>query len=81
MIGRFEFWFWRFGFAKETMRERKGELFIYLFIFMTFVDDNDIDLLYGIDKNLKLKNLLGRLIHISQVILNKKKSFNLKFEI
>lgn len=43
-----DFWFWRFGFAKETMRERKGELF-----FMAFVDDNDIDLPYGIDKKLE----------------------------
>ena len=47
-----DLWFWRFGFVKAAMRERKWEI-----SFMGFVDDNDIDLLYGIDKNLKLKKI------------------------
>ena len=49
-----DFWFWRFGFAEEAMRERERvkESFKKKKI-LAFVDDNDIDLLYGIDKNPK----------------------------
>ena len=57
MIGRFGFLvleIWICGVSHEREREReresKGELFKKK---LAFVDDNDIGLLYGIDKNLK----------------------------
>ena len=55
MIGRFGFLvleIWICGGSHERERESKGELF-FKKKKLAFVDDNDIDLPYGIDKNLK----------------------------